>query len=181
MIRAAQTGDPAAFDALVRAHGTAVYNFLRSVGATDLDAEDLAQEVFVRAHRALPRFRGDCSLRTWLFSVAINLTRSQRAFSRRRRPVWEDSGEGTDASVMEQHPDGADLEHGVVQRQLIRRALASLPWELRAAIVLRDVQGMEYGEIAEVLAVPIGTVESRVFRARRRLRPMLAELLAHRQ
>ncbi len=177
LVRQVQRGDPDAFDGLVRRHQAGVYNLVRSMVGPNADAEDLAQEVFVRAHRSLGRFRGDSSVRTWLFAVAINLSRSYRTARHRRQGIWVDSGEGTEASVIDRHPDAADVERSYMRRQLIQRALDALPLELREAVVLRDLHGMDYREIADMLEVPNGTVESRIFRARRRLRPMLGALL----
>ena len=105
------------------------------------------------------------------------MTRTHRLRCTRQQAVWADSGEGTTASVIESHFEVDDLEWKYVRRELIARALASLPADLRESVVLRDVHGFEYQEIADAMGVPLGTVESRIFRARKRLRPLLADLL----
>jgi RNA polymerase sigma-70 factor (ECF subfamily) len=109
--------------------------------------------------------------------VAINVTRTYHGRRARQQMVWADSGEGTEASVIDSHSDLDDLEGGFLRREVIAKALASLPAELRESVVLRDVHGFEYQEIADAMGVPLGTVESRIFRARQRLRPLLADLL----
>ena len=144
--------------------------------ANSADAEDLAQETFVRAFRGLRRFRGESSFRNWLYSIAANAARTRRGEQTRRAPVWETRIEGD--ALPERHLASAESspEQTVMYRQALDRALASLPDPLRAAVVLRDVEGLEYRDIAATLGIPVGTVMSRIFRARRLLRPMLAEL-----
>jgi RNA polymerase sigma-70 factor, ECF subfamily len=154
-----------------------IYRLTRVLTRGDEEAEDLAQETFIRAFRAVGQFRGDSSFETWLHHIAVNVVRSHLARWKNRRP---------DVSVTQHHEDergplelgsGENLETDVMRRCVIDRDLASLPDEARAVITLRDVQGLGYQEIATILGVPIGTIESRIFRARRRLRPMLEPLL----
>ena len=162
----------------MRRHEALVYRHVRALAREPAeDVDDLAQEVFVRAYRFLGNFRGESSFRSWLYRVAINVTRTHRLRRTRQQAVWADSGEGTTASVIESHSEVDDLEWKYVRRELIARALASLPADLRESVVLRDVHGFEYQEIADAMGVPLGTVESRIFRARKRLRPLLADLL----
>jgi RNA polymerase sigma-70 factor (ECF subfamily) len=178
LVAAAKRGDLDAFEVLVRRHEAVVYRQVRAiVGSQTEDADDIAQEVFVRAYRFLGKFRGDSTFRSWLYRVAINVTRTYHGRRARQQMVWADSGEGTDASVIDRHSDLEDLEGGFLRRDVIAKALASLPSELRESVVLRDVHGFEYQEIADAMGVPLGTVESRIFRARQRLRPLLADLL----
>jgi RNA polymerase sigma-70 factor (ECF subfamily) len=178
LIAAARRGDSSAFDALVRRHERLVARHIRVIaGARASDTDDLAQEVFVRAYRFLHTFREESSFRSWLFRVAANVTRSYHARRTKQQAVWADSGEGTHASRLEDLSDGHDLECWYLQRELIAKALATLPSELRQSVVLRDLHGLEYQEIAATMGVPLGTVESRIFRARQRLRPVLADLL----
>jgi RNA polymerase sigma-70 factor (ECF subfamily) len=181
LVAAAKRGDLDAFEVLVQRHQAQVCRQVRAmVGGSGVDVDDIAQEVFVRAHRFLGKFRGDSSFRSWLYRVAANVTRSYHGRRARQESVWADSGEGTDASLMEGHSDLHDLECGYLRRDLIAKALATLPADLRESVVLRDVHGFEYQEIATAMGVPLGTVESRIFRARQRLRPLLAELLGRR-
>jgi RNA polymerase sigma-70 factor (ECF subfamily) len=146
--------------------------------ASSADAEDIAQEVFVCAWRSIRGFRGEGTFRAWLHRVAVNqLYSHQRRLTRERRFFWAahvtDDNVGTE---MERLAAPLDLEDEVTLRLAIDRALARLPVDLRSAVVLRDVQGLDYREIAETLGVPIGTVESRIFRGRRRLRALLDPL-----
>lgn len=178
LVSQARGGDLAAFDLLVRRNYAAVNRHVRSiVGSRWLDADDITQEVFVRAYRFLGRFRGDSSFGSWLYRVTINVTRSHHGRRLRQEPVWGDSGEGTASSVIDTCRHSDDLEHDLARRDLIDKALATLPEDLRRSVVLRDLHGLDYQEIAAATGVPLGTVESRLFRARRRLRPMLTPLL----
>jgi RNA polymerase sigma-70 factor (ECF subfamily) len=175
-VGAAAAGDLDAFESLVRRYQGRIVTFARTLTGNAADAEDVAQETFIRAHRAIGRFRGDSLFRTWLYTIAVNVARSHHASRARRQPVWEDSG--ADGARAFDPPDTAvDAETTLGQRQAIDRALAALPDDLRTAVTLRDVHGLEYKEIADALGVPIGTVESRIFRARQRLKKALAPLL----
>jgi RNA polymerase sigma-70 factor (ECF subfamily) len=178
LVEAAAAGDRDAFDKLVRRYQGVIVGLARSLTAGNVDAEDIAQEVFVRAWRSLPGFRGESTFRTWLHRIAINVVRShQGRFARLRRLFQSPPADRSpDVDSVEAAPDRADLEAHLLLRDAIDRALASLPEELRQAVILRDVQGLDYKEIAAVLDVPIGTVESRIFRARQRLRPLLEPL-----
>jgi RNA polymerase sigma-70 factor, ECF subfamily len=172
-------GSREAFDELVRRHRGPIYTLIRTLAGDESDAEDLTQECFVRAYVAIVRFRREASFRTWLTRIAVNVVRTHLARQRRaRQPVSLDAVEdgepsSTDAALVV----SSDLEASLTRRQAIERALALLPEDYRIALTLRDVYGFEYHEIAGVLHVPIGTVESRVFRARRRLRPLLRQWL----
>ena len=181
LLTAARRGDLDAFETLVKRHETVVYNLVRTLVDNGADVEDIAQEAFVRAYRFLKQFRGDSTFRTWLFRVAVNATRSYQLRRTRQQKVWGDSGEGTAASLSEQLPDPTSLEDAYLRRDVIARALATLPAGMRESLVLRDVHGLEYHEIAVAMDVPLGTVESRIFRARQRLRPLLTELLGRRE
>ena len=176
LVTAARAGDTDAIDTLVRRHQTRIFNFALALTANRADAEDLAQETFVRAFRGLRGFRGESSFRNWLYRIAANAARTRRGEQARRAPVWEARVEAGDLG--ERHPAAAaaNPEQTAMYRQALDRALASLPGELRAAVVLRDVEGLEYREIAAALGIPIGTVMSRIFRGRARLRPLLAGL-----
>jgi RNA polymerase sigma-70 factor (ECF subfamily) len=177
LVTAAAGGDRRAFDELVRRYQGQVVNLARAMTASDLDVDDMAQETFVRVWRSLKGFRGDSSFRTWLYGIAMNVIRTHLGRrSKLRSRLWSASS-ADDADPLERiasHERG--VEHAVVLRDGIDQALKSLPEELREALVLRDVQGLEYREIADTLGIPIGTVESRIFRARQRLRPLLAHL-----
>lgn len=175
LVPAAAAGDLDAFEALVRRYQARVIGLARSHTGNAADAEDLAQDVFVRVYRSLRQFRGDSLFRTWLYRVALNVVRTHHARRGRQQGVWGDSGaedRAFDATAGE-----PSVESTLVRREAIDRALADLPADLREAVVLRDVHGLGYREIADVTGAPMGTVESRIFRARQRLRTALAPLL----
>jgi len=169
-IRAAAAGDADAFEVLVRRYDRRIVSLCGTLVGPE-DAEDVAQEVFVRVYRALPSFRGASAFRTWLYRIAVNVGRSYRAYWWRRASVWADSG--ADETSAFDPEDPADFETTWLTRDAVERALETLPLNLRVAVVLRDLHGLEYREISETTGVPIGTVESRIFRARRRLRRAL--------
>jgi RNA polymerase sigma-70 factor, ECF subfamily len=139
------------------------------------DAEDMAQEAFIRAWKGLGRFRGDSTFRTWLHGIAVNVIRTHRGRLARLRQVFLTGRAEAGEDPLERAASGECLEATLALRAQIDHALAQLPAELREAVVLRDVQGLDYREIAAVLGVPLGTVESRIFRARQRLRPLLRQ------
>jgi len=170
LVAEAARGNREAFDELVRRYQSRMFQLVRILTSGDAEAEDLVQDTFVRAYRAVGQFRGDSTFRTWLHRIAVNVVRSHAA----RRNTRADH----DDEAIGRVPAHGDLESAVVRRRMIDQALARLPPDLRLLITLRDVQGLEYREIATITGLPIGTVESRIFRGRRRLRPMLAPLLA---
>lgn len=152
-----------------------VYNLVRALTGGDSEAEDLVQDVFVRAYCAIGGFRGDSAFRSWLYRIAINVVHTHVDKRRIRDAVLVTPAGDDDA--MDAVTNGDDLEQTLLRRQVIDRALGTLPEELRVLVVLRDVQGLKYDEIADVVKTPRGTVESRLFRARQRLRPLLAPLI----
>ena len=172
LVEAAAAGSRDAFDELVRRHQVAIVSLARALMTGRGDPEDAAQEVFVRAWKSLRSFRGDSTFRTWLHRVAINVVRTSQA--RQGRLMQMFTGFRDDAPEPASGDDPVD--QALARRQVIERALAALPEDLRVAVTLRDMQGLEYREIAAMLDVPIGTVESRIFRARQRLKPLLAPL-----
>jgi RNA polymerase sigma-70 factor (ECF subfamily) len=166
------------FDDLVRDHAAAIVNLARAMTGSDADADDLAQETFVRAWRGFSRFRGESSVRTWLHGIALNVIRTHRAKRSRAGQLFNvfsrRDAEGEDP--LERMAAAGDLERELATRDALDRALATLPADLRETLVLRDVQGLDYREISAVLGVPIGTVESRICRARQRLKPLLEQV-----
>jgi RNA polymerase sigma-70 factor (ECF subfamily) len=177
LVALAASGSRDAFDELVRRHHVAIVSLARALTHGSADAEDIAQEVFLRAWRSLKGFRGDSAFRTWLHKVAVNVIHTHYGrLSRIRRVFQLRQAEDETPDPVERAVDPADMEAGVVLRDAIDKALASLPDELRVAVTLRDVQGLDYREIAGILGIPIGTVESRIFRARQRLKPLLQPL-----
>lgn len=177
LVTAAAAGDRDAFDQLVGRYQGQVVNLARAMTGSDADVDDMAQEVFVRAWRSLPAFRGEAAFRTWLYGIALNVIRTHRARrSKIRALFWTAPAESPDDPLERVRDEDAGIERKIMMRDAIDRALKQLPAELREALILRDVQGLDYREIAEALGLPLGTVESRIFRARQRLRPLLAPL-----
>ena len=178
LVAQAAAGSREAFDDLVRRHQVSIVSLARALTNGSADAEDLAQDVFVRVWRSLHGFRGDSTFRTWLHRIAVNVIHSHHGRVSRLRQLFPASKASDDSAddPIERAPDPMDMETDVVLRDAIDKALAALPDELRVAVTLRDVQGLDYKEIAGVLGVPIGTVESRIFRGRQRLKPLLEQL-----
>jgi RNA polymerase sigma-70 factor (ECF subfamily) len=178
LVTRAADGSREAFDELVRRHRAAIVSLARALTNGSADAEDIAQDVFVRAWRGIRSFRGESAFRTWLHRVALNVIHSHQGRAARiRRMFYTPPADNADEmNFIERAPGPVDVETDVVVRDAIDRALGSLPDELRIAVTLRDVQGLDYREIASLLDVPIGTVESRIFRGRQRLKPLLAPL-----
>jgi RNA polymerase sigma-70 factor (ECF subfamily) len=174
LVEAARRGDHRAFEALVLKYQDRIYRVVqRMVGGSDA-VDDLAQEVFIRAFRSIADFKGESSLYTWLYKIALNLCRNHYR-TRGRRPVHEEIGEDGSATVLE--AEGGSPEDEVFRREFweqLRRGLDELPEEQREAVVFCDLEGMSYEEMAEVMGVPIGTVRSRIFRGRRALQGRLA-------
>lgn len=179
-VEQARNGSQEAFGLLVARHQSRIYNLARALAGPDNDTEDLAQEVFLKAYRGLASFRGESSFRTWLYRIALNVIRSHAS----RGSLWSrlgfrrgDRDEGSDDPLAQLAAPG-DVEMDVVRRDAIDKALGRLSPELREAVTLRDIEGLEYKEMAAVLDVPIGTVMSRISRGRERLRPLLAPVNA---
>jgi len=175
----AALGDRAAFETLVRRYQSRIHRLVRILVGDDCpDTEDLTQETFIRAYRGIGQFRHTSTFRTWLHRIALNVIWSHRARRRDRAlavPAADRDGDGPAHDVA---TSADDPETALIRRQAIDRALAALSTEARAVVILRDIQGLEYHEIAAITGVPIGTVESRLFRARRRLRPLLEPIRA---
>ena len=176
LVQAAQQGDREAVDALVRRYQVRMFNFARTLTPGDADAEDLAQETFIRAFRGLGGFRGDSSFKNWLYGIAVNLARTYHGKRLRQSAVWGQRLDAVDGADDHADTGTTDIEDAAIRRQALDRALATLPADQRLAVVLHDIEGLEYKEIAHVLDIPIGTVMSRIFRGRKRLRPLLAHL-----
>lgn len=177
LVREAQAGSRAAFDMLVLKYQRRVERLLSRSVRDPADVADLCQETFLAAYRALPAFRGDSAFYTWIYRIAINAAQRHRA---RQRPVESlDNDEGT--FVTDAHPtDDATPEALLASRQLasgLDEAVAALADDQRRALLLREVDGLSYDEIADLMDCPPGTVRSRIFRAREalaaRLRPLL--------
>jgi RNA polymerase sigma-70 factor (ECF subfamily) len=170
LVRAARNGDAGAFRRLVELYMRAVYGLAYRMTGDPDDADDVAQETFVRAWRALDRYDETFSFYTWLRTIATRLVLQERAKRRRRRT---ESGETFDAAavaVPAESTDPLDALAGEELQRQVSSALQELPEEFRAVLVLRAERDLSYDEIAEILALPAGTVMSRLHRARRLLR-----------
>ena len=170
LVRRVQKGDKGAFDVLVLKYQHKIVNLvLRYVRDQD-QAMDIAQEAFLKAYRALPRFRGDSAFYTWLYRIAVNTAKNHLA-AQRRRPLdieldLQDSEQyDLHAKLKETDtPEGLTLSQEL--NETVQRAIGALPEDLRTAIILREIEGMSYEEIAQTMECPVGTVRSRIFRAR---------------
>jgi len=181
LVERVQRGDKKAFDVLVLKYQQKVANLISRYIRDPSEVLDVTQEAFIKAYRALPNFRGDSAFYTWLYRVAINTAKNHLA-AMGRRPPQDD----IEAEVAEQTDVGTRLkeqdtpEHLAMQDEIartIRDAMDELPDELRTAITLRELEGLSYEEIAQAMDCPIGTVRSRIFRAReaidKKLKPLL--------
>jgi RNA polymerase sigma-70 factor, ECF subfamily len=176
LIAATLAGDSAAFSQIVRTYQDRLYNsLLRVLGSAD-DAADIVQEAFVQAYTKLESFRGGSAFYTWLYRIAFNL-----AMSRRRREHREASLDQMKSLVGAEPMDGQPAaEAGVLEQEraeMVHAALAQLSMEHRQILVLREMEGCRYDEIAGILDLPVGTVRSRLFRARLEMRDLLAPRL----
>lgn len=181
LVERVQKGDKAAFNALVLKYQHKIVKLVSRYVNDQSDAYDIAQEAFIKAYRALPRFRGDSAFYTWLYRIAINTAKNHIVANKRRpedQQVDLQDSEQYDIQARLKHfdtPEGLLLSDEI--RQTVERAIGGLPEELRTAIVLRELEGMSYEEIAEAMDCPVGTVRSRIFRAREAIGQDLEPLL----
>jgi len=170
LVKRTQRGDQAAFDLLVRKHQHKVAALIGRYVADWSAVEDIAQETFVRVWRAIGNFRGEAQFSTWLHRIAVNTAKNYLTAKSRRPPGGDiDINEAELFDSGAQLRDGDTPEHELMRQQLeqtLMRAVQALPEELRLAITLREVDGLSYEAIAERMGCPIGTVRSRIFRAR---------------
>jgi RNA polymerase sigma-70 factor (ECF subfamily) len=175
LIRQCRAGAREAFGVLVDRHGDRLYAGLFRVLGSAEDARDAAQEAFVHAYQKLDTFHGNSAFSTWLFRIALNAAFSGQRRSKRYKSSL-DGARNEFGYELSDHRSGSDPTHSLEQsdtQRVVRDALAELPEEFRAALVLKEMEGLRYEEIAEVLNVPIGTVRSRIHRARNELREKL--------
>lgn len=182
LVERAQGGDKRAFDQLVSKYQRKLGRLLSRFVRDSAEVEDVSQEAFIKAYRALPSFRGDSAFYTWLYRIGINTAKNYLVSQGRRAPTTTEY----DTEEAETFDDATQLrdintpESLLLTKQIgetINAAMDALPEELRTAIVLREIDGMSYEEIAGIMDCPIGTVRSRIFRAREavagKLRPLL--------
>jgi len=182
LVARVQRGDKKAFDLLVLKYQRKILRLLGRMIRDPAEIEDVAQEAFIKAYRALPQFRGESAFYTWLYRIAVNTARNWLA-SAGRRPSTPNAIETEDGETFNETDNLTDIstpEAMVASREIaetVNAVIEELPEELRTAIVLREIEGMSYEDIAQSMDCPIGTVRSRIFRAREaiasRLRPLL--------
>ncbi|MGN5536485.1 RNA polymerase sigma factor RpoE [Alcaligenes sp. Lyrl_28] len=182
LVARVQRGDKRAFDLLVLKYQRKIMRLLSRMVRDPSEIEDVAQETFIKAYRALPQFRGESAFYTWLYRIAINTARNWQASAARRPNTLQnvETEEGETFDRIDNLSDIGTPESMMVSRQIaetVNTAIQALPEELRTAIVLREIEGMSYEDIAHTMDCPIGTVRSRIFRARdaiaAQLRPIL--------
>lgn len=182
LVERVQRGDKAAFDLLVSKYQRKIFRLLSRLIRDQAEVEDVAQEAFIKAYRALPNFRGDSAFYTWLYRIAIN-TAKNHLVSRGRRAPTTTEADIEDAETFDDGDHLRDLntpESMLLTKQVgeaVNRAIDQLPEDLRTAIVLREIEGLSYEEIADSMNCPIGTVRSRIFRAREAIAQELKPVL----
>lgn len=182
-----KNGDDRAFSALVRHYQDKVYNLVYRILANSEEAEDLAQDIFITLYTSIDTFRGESRLGTWLYRIAVNHCRNRIKYIARRRksraPSLEERG---DRGIPQESSPGSPrliskiprpdrLAEGHQMEEILQRELASLEPDQRALVVLRDIEGLSYAEIEAVVGLPLGTVKSRLHRARMTLKERMAK------
>lgn len=186
LVTRVQRGDKQAYELLVSKYQRRISRLLSRIIRDPSDVEDVAQEAFIKAYRALPSFRGESAFYTWLYRIAINTAKNHFAAQGRRAATrgsaeLEDAENSADGLALRDvaTPDAVLLSKQV--GEAVNRAIERLPEDLRTAIVLRELEGMSYDEIANSMNCPVGTVRSRIFRAREAIAAELRPLLGTRE
>lgn len=181
LVARVRNGDKQAFNLLVAKYQYRIRSLVSRLVADPLEQEDIVQDAFIKAYRAIGRFRGDSAFYTWLYRIAVN-TAKHHLVSAMRRPPMQDIDAGDMALVRtpprlveDNTPETIRQNDQLVQT--IKRAIDGLPEELRQAITLRELEGLSYEDIAEAMNCPIGTVRSRIFRAREAIQRAMEPLL----
>ena len=180
LVKRVQRGEKSAFDLLVLKYQHRIGAVIGRFVPDHAEAQDIAQESFMRAYRALQNFRGDAQFYTWLYRIAVNTAKNHLVAMKRRPPTSDVEADDAEHFGGVRMQDNDTPEHELLREEIAREVsatVAALPEELRQAITLREVEGLSYEEIAETMDCPIGTVRSRIFRAREaidaRLRPLM--------
>ncbi|MBM4220604.1 MAG: RNA polymerase sigma factor RpoE [Gammaproteobacteria bacterium] len=181
LVERAQRGDRGAFDLLVLKYQQKILKLVMRFVRDPADALDVSQEAFIKAYRALPAFRGDSAFYTWLYRIAINAAKNHLAAAQRKPLEQELDSQDPDYYASDAHLRDEESPEGLVMqeqlRQTISRAMNALPDELRTAIMLREIEGLSYEEIAQAMDCPVGTVRSRIFRAREAIDASIGSLV----
>lgn len=184
LVKRVQKGDRDAFDLLFTRYQHKIFGLVSRFIRDPEEIEDVVQEAFIKAYRALPRFRGDSAFYTWLYRIAINTAKNQLVSKSRRPPDVDVDAE--DAEFMdggESLRESENPENALARDQLqaaIDDAIRNLPDDLRSAVTLREFDGLSYEQIAEVMDCPVGTVRSRIFRAREAIDERIGPLINRR-
>lgn len=182
LVERAQQGDRRAFDLLVLKYQQRIVKLVMRYVRDPADAMDVAQEAFIKAYRALPNFRGESAFYTWLYRIAINTAKNYLVAAQRRPVEYELDLQGQEHHEVtprlrdDETPEGLAMQDEL--RSAVEAAIATLPEELRTAIMLREIEGMSYEEIAQAMDCPVGTVRSRIFRAREAIDASIRPLVA---
>lgn len=183
LVERVQRGDKDAFDILVRKYQNKIVSLIGRYIHDHAETLDVSQEAFIKAYRAIGKFRGDSAFYTWLYRIAINTAKNHLVAQRRRPPTSD-----IDPQDAEQFEGYNRLKHNdTPEREMVRTeiqeriyaTMEALPDELRTAITLREIEGLSYEEIAEAMECPVGTVRSRIFRAREAIEREIRPLLGH--
>jgi len=182
LVERAQRGDKRAFELLVAKYQRKLGRLLSRMVRDPAEVEDVTQEAFIKAYRALPAFRGDSAFYTWLYRIAINTAKNYLVALGRRAPTTtefdhEDAENFEEAEALRDAATPESELHGKQIASTVNRAMDALPEDLRTAITLREIEGLSYEEIATLMNCPIGTVRSRIFRAREAIAAELRPLL----
>ncbi len=181
LVARVKKGDTRAFDLLVLKYQHRIFALISRYVHDSDEVQDVAQEAFIKAYRALPKFRGESAFYTWLYRIAIN-TAKNYLVSRSRRPPGSD----VEVEDAEYYASGAALHEietpenalfGAELKEVVERAIRELPEDLRTAVTLREFDGLSYEDIADIMNCPVGTVRSRIFRAREAIDSQVREQL----
>ncbi len=181
LVRKAQAGDNRAFDLLVLKYESRIANVISKLVWNPEDVLDVSQEAFIKAYRALPNFRGDSAFYTWIYRIAINTAKNYLVAKGRRPPTTDIDAQEAEQFGGESRLKEYDTPENKLYKdeleQTVNKTLNSLPEDLRTAITLREMEGLSYEEIANVMECPVGTVRSRIFRAREAIDAKIMPLL----
>jgi len=181
LVERVQRGDKAAFDVLVRKYQHKVVKVISRYVRDSSESLDVAQEAFIKAYRALPNFRGESAFYTWMYRIAINTAKNYLVAQGRRLPNVD-----IEAQEAEQYDGAAGLKEFATPERMLQRdelqqlvftTIEQLPEDLKTAITLRELEGLSYEEIAEAMSCPVGTVRSRIFRAREAIEKAIGPLI----
>jgi RNA polymerase sigma-70 factor, ECF subfamily len=181
LVERVQQGDKKAFELLVLKYERRIHRLLSRMVRDQAEIEDIAQEAFIKAYRALPQFRGESAFYTWLYRIAVNTAKNVLMSSGRMVKTTPENDDGEETFNEPEHLKDINTPESMLQSkqvaQTVNRAMEALPEELRIAITLREIEGLSYEDIAQTMGCPIGTVRSRIFRAREAIAAELRPLL----